>query len=81
MPYIFLIKSGDNNKKMENIQENLKKQENKLHLLGWILFIVCALFYIASSLKNQDTLTFIGSIFFLVACIVFIIPLVKKMKK
>ena len=47
----------------------------KFQLFGWILFIFCAIFFILSSLKNHDTLTFIGSVIFLVACIVFLIPL------
>jgi hypothetical protein len=66
---------------MKEIPENQKKQESKLQLMGWILFVLCAFFYIASSLKNRDTLTFIGSVFFLISCIVFIIPLVRKMKR
>lgn len=65
---------------MKEIQKNHKEQENMLHLVGWILFVLCALFFIASSLKNQDTLTLIGSLLFLLSCIVFIIPLVRKMK-
>jgi hypothetical protein len=50
-------------------------REIKLQLFGWILFIFCAIFFILSSLKNHDTLTFIGSVIFLIACIVFLIPL------
>lgn len=42
--------------------------------------IICAIFFIASSLKNQDILTFIGSVIFLIACIVFLIPLVRSKK-
>jgi predicted membrane channel-forming protein YqfA (hemolysin III family) len=56
-------------------------QDLKYQLFGWILFIVCAIFFIASSLINGDTLTFIGSIIFLIACIVFLIPLLKTIKK
>jgi len=55
-----------------------KKQlgrEIKYQLLGWVLFIFCAIFFILSSLKNHDILTFIGSVIFLIACIVFLIPL------
>lgn len=48
----------------------------KYELTGWILFVICALFFLASSLKNQDILTLIGAVIFLVACIVFIIPLI-----
>jgi len=47
----------------------------KFQLLGWILFIFCAIFFILSSLRNHDTLTFIGSVIFLAACIVLLIPL------
>lgn len=54
------------------------KLEIKYQLSGWILFIICAIFFLASSLKNQDVLTFIGSVIFLIACIVFIIPLVSS---
>lgn len=52
----------------------------KYQIAGWILFIVCAILFIASSLKNHDTLTFIGSIFFFVACILFLIPIVRTYK-
>ena len=61
--------------------ENHEGQDLKYQLVGWILFIVCAIFFIASSLKNGDTLTFIGSVLFLIACIVFLIPLIKTTKK
>ncbi len=66
------------------MEENLKKkkrQEIKQQLVGWILFTLCAIFFIVSSLKNKDTLTFIGSVLFLIACIFFIFPLVKEMKE
>lgn len=65
---------------MKNNYKNYKKQEDILHLIGWILFVLCAIFFIASSLKNQDTLTLIGSVLFLLSCIVFIVPLVRKIK-
>jgi len=63
------------------MKESQKEQESKLQFMGWIVFVLCALFYIASSLKNRDTLTLIGSVLFLIACIVFIIPLIRKIKK
>jgi len=61
-----------------------KKQfgrEIKYQLLGWVLFIFCAIFFILSSLKNHDILTFIGSAIFLIACIVFLIPLLMPKTK
>jgi predicted membrane channel-forming protein YqfA (hemolysin III family) len=66
---------------MKETMENHESEDLKYQLLGWILFIVCAIFFIASSLKNGDTLTFIGSIIFLIACIVFIMPLFRTIKK
>jgi hypothetical protein len=65
---------------MKKSQEIKNEQQNKQHLVGWILFVLCAVFFIASSIKNRDVLTLIGSIFFLVSCVFFIIPLIKKMK-
>jgi Na+/proline symporter len=66
---------------MKENQQNQIGQEIRYQLLGWILFIICAIFYIASGLKNHDILTFIGSVIFLIACIVFLIPLVRPNKK
>jgi predicted membrane channel-forming protein YqfA (hemolysin III family) len=51
-------------------------RERKFHLWGWGLFIICAVFFIAASLKDDNTLTFIGSIIFLIACIIFLFPLI-----
>ena len=63
---------------MKENQESQIGQEIKYELAGWILFIICASFFVASSLKNHDILTFIGSVIFLIACVVFLIPLVKS---
>jgi len=65
---------------MKEKQENNKRQAINYQIVGWILFISCAIFFIVSSLKNQDILTFIGSVIFLIACIVFIIPLIRTNK-
>ncbi|NEO26061.1 MAG: cytochrome oxidase subunit III [Kamptonema sp. SIO4C4] len=46
-----------------------------LQRLGWGLFIVSALFYIAASLRSGDSLGLMGGVFFLVACLVFLVPL------
>jgi len=56
-------------------------QALKYQLWGWFLFIVCALIFIASSIRMRDNLMLVGSIFFLVACVVFLIPLLKVLKK
>jgi hypothetical protein len=46
----------------------------RLQILGWVLFIVSALAFIASSIKNGDMFGLVGGIFFLLACFVFLIP-------
>lgn len=56
-----------------------EKQKGLWQLLGWILFVICALLFLASSIRNRDTLAFFGSLFFLVACLVFMVPLCKSL--
>ena len=56
------------------------KKELKYQLWGWILFIVCAFIFIASSIRMGDGLMLAGSLFFLVACFLFLIPLLPKLK-
>ena len=53
-------------------------RESKFNLWGWLLFIVCAIFFIASATISGDILYLIGSIVFLFACLIFILPLVIK---
>ena len=64
---------------MKKKQEQFKR-EMKYHLAGWILFVICAIFFIISSLKNHDILAFIGSVIFLIACLLFVIPLFTSYK-
>ncbi len=48
----------------------------RYQLAGWILFVVCAFLFIASSWRNGDTLALLGSLIFLLGCVVFLVPLV-----
>ncbi len=66
---------------MNESRKNHKGQEIRYQLAGWILFVLCAIFFIASALKNRDTLALIGSVIFFISCIVFIIPLICDNKK
>jgi len=45
---------------------------------GWGMFIVCALLYTAAGFRDGDILTFLGSMVFLAACVVFLIPLLRR---
>jgi hypothetical protein len=53
-------------------------RERRFQLWGWGLFVLCALFYMAASARAGDVLTLVGSVVFLVACFIFIIPLLKS---
>jgi Ca2+/Na+ antiporter len=55
-----------------------REREMKFNLWGWILFVLCAIFFIASSLLDGNILGLVGSIIFLIACLVFLYPLVRK---
>lgn len=46
--------------------------KRRLEMLGWILFVICALLYLYSGIIDNDPLVILGSIIFLVACAVFI---------
>ncbi|MBC8440756.1 MAG: hypothetical protein H8D87_13890 [Deltaproteobacteria bacterium] len=50
--------------------------EKKCQIWGWLLFIVSALFYGAAAIRVGDLLAILGSLAFLVACFVFLIPFV-----
>ncbi len=65
---------------MDKTRDAQNKPKTRYQLAGWLLFVLCALFFIASSVHNGDTLTFIGSVIFLVACVVFIVPVIRESK-
>ena len=42
-------------------------------LWGWLLFVVSALFFIVSSIRNGDIVGLLGGVFFLLACVAFLV--------
>ena len=54
--------------------------QNRFQLLGWVLFVFSALFFISSSLRAGDPVSLIGGLLFLFACFAFLIPLVSTMR-
>jgi Na+/proline symporter len=50
-------------------------------LAGWVLFILCSIFYILSGIHSRDAFSLTGGILFFIACIVFIIPLILELTK
>ena len=53
-------------------------REVKFQFWGWVLFVICALLFLGSSLRGGDVLSILASIAFLIACVVFMIPLVQE---
>lgn len=49
-------------------------------LAGWILFIISALFFIASAWSAGDLLALGGGVFFLVACLLFLVPVTRDFR-
>jgi cytochrome c oxidase subunit IV len=49
--------------------------ERNAHIFGWLLFILSACSYLASNVRIGDWLGIVGSVFFLLACFVFLVPL------
>ncbi len=65
----------------ESQKKIIVKKTLAYQLGGWLLFIVCALLFIVSSIRTWQPLIFAGSIIFLLACILFIIPLVDSLRE
>ncbi|MFC1915093.1 cytochrome oxidase subunit III [Chloroflexota bacterium] len=55
---------------------NISKAEKRFQIVGWLLFLVCAVFFIMQSLTDNNIFGFTGSLIFLAACFVFLIPLI-----
>jgi len=52
--------------------------EKKCQIWGWGLFIISAVFFMAAAVRAGDWLGFMGSLFFLVACFVFLVPVLRR---
>lgn len=45
-------------------------------LWGWILFLLCAVVFVAVGIRDGDALMTLGSALFLAACVLFLVPYV-----
>ena len=54
--------------------------QHRYQLWGWILFIGSAIFFMAASIRADDPVSLIGGALFLVACFVFLVPLLAELK-
>jgi len=54
--------------------ENSPRKDEKYDLWGWVLFVVSATFFMASSIRAGDVVGLLGGLFFLLACAAFLAP-------
>ncbi len=52
--------------------------QHRFQLWGWILFIGSAIFFMITSIRSGDLLGLAGGVLFLVACFVFLAPLLAQ---
>jgi uncharacterized membrane protein YhaH (DUF805 family) len=45
---------------------------------GWVLFLFCAVFFLVAAIRDRDILIGIGSVVFLVACVLFLLAFAKN---
>jgi hypothetical protein len=58
-----------------------QKRDKKIQLCGWALFVTSACFFIAASLRAGDLISLAGGILFLLACLVFLVPLISTPRR
>jgi len=46
----------------------------KLHFIAWLLFLICGVFYLIAALRDRDPLLIVGSVCFVVAVAIFLLP-------
>lgn len=51
---------------------------HRLHILGWSLFIVSALLFMAAAWHSGDMIAFWAAAAFLAGCIAFLVPLLRR---
>jgi len=59
----------------------MKSNDAGYQLAGWVLFVLSAILFIVSSARHGDAPALLGSTIFLLACIVFLVPLLKGLGK
>jgi len=62
-------------------KDDMHEKNLRWQLYGWILFVACALLFIAASIVGREPLVLAGSLIFLLACLFFIIPLLDSFRK
>ncbi|MGB0505368.1 MAG: cytochrome oxidase subunit III [Pikeienuella sp.] len=54
------------------------RRKSQFELTGWLIFVASALCYIAASIPTGDPFSIAGGVLFLVACIFFMVPMLRR---
>jgi len=46
----------------------------RLHFIAWLLFLICGFFYLIAALRDRDPVLIVGSVCFVVAVAIFLMP-------
>jgi len=60
---------------------NHQDKDAPFHLVGWILFLVCAFLFLYVAVRDSDLVLALASLVFLAGCVAFLIPLLLKDRK
>jgi cell division protein FtsW (lipid II flippase) len=52
--------------------------DEKRELVGWLLFLVCGVFFLISSIRYKDFYSLAGTIIFMIACLIFMVSYFRK---
>lgn len=55
-------------------EAGVKDAWTRLDFWGWLLFLACALVFVGVGLRDGDAAMVVGSLLFVVACVLFLIP-------
>lgn len=62
----------------EIVSSAREKALRRTDFWGWILFLLCAVAFTAAGVRDGDVLVTGGSVLFVVACVLFLVPYVRK---
>ena len=60
------------------MSDDRHSSDRKLQMWGWLLFTVSACFFVLSSLQTRNWTGLAGGLFFLIACIVFMVSYLRR---
>ncbi len=57
-----------------------ERASRQCQVLGWVLFILSGIFFVWSTAASGDPVGLVASLLFLVACPVFLVPILRSAK-